>query len=227
MRKLSVAIFMVTVIILSSGLLDSVRAAAVTPEKSVEQALDEAWTAYNIGQYKKVIQLVQPLASDGNARAQTLLARCYENGLGVPQDMDTAAKWFRLAAEQNFSEAQVQLAHLYELGAGVPKDRAAVVNLMTSAANAGYAEAQFNLALYYSQGRYGFAKDQNQSFSWAKRAADQGFAQAQLYVGACYEFGVGVDENPAEAVLWYNRAAAQGLVKEGNIFNTEREYTMP
>ena len=103
------------------------------------------------------VQMVQPLASEGNPRAQVLLARCYENGLGVPQDMDTAAKWFRIAAEQNYAEAQVQLAYLHELGAGVPKNDAAVADLMGRAATAGNAEAQFNIALYFSQGRYGFA----------------------------------------------------------------------
>ena len=55
------------------------------PTDQVEQKLNEAWVAYNIGQYKKVLQLVQPLASDGNARAQIILGRCYENGLGVPR----------------------------------------------------------------------------------------------------------------------------------------------
>jgi uncharacterized protein len=224
MKKLSLAILLAAALAFGGGMSTPANAA---PAKNSEQTLDEAWTAYNIGQYKKVIQVVQPLASEGSARAQTLLARCYENGLGVPQDMEAAAKWFRLAAEQNYSEAQVQLGYLYELGAGVPKDGTAVADLMTRAANAGNAEAQFNLALYYGQGRYGFPKDQNQTFAWAKRSADQGFAQAQRYVGACYEFGVGVSQNPAEAAAWYSKAAAQGLEKEGNIFNTEREYTMP
>ncbi len=193
----------------------------------VEQQLNEAWTAYNIGQYKKVLQLVQPLASDGNARAQIILGRCYENGLGVPQDMKTAVQWFSLAAEQNNSEAQVLLAYQYELGQGVPKNDAAVVRLMTSAANAGNGEALFNLALYHGQGRYGFAKNLEESFRLAKMAADQGNAQAQRYVGACYEYGVGVAENPAEAQMWYGKAKAQGLEIEGNVFNFVREYTMP
>lgn len=197
------------------------------PTDQVEQKLNEAWVAYNIGQYKKVLQLVQPLASDGNARAQIILGRCYENGLGVPQDMETAAKWFRLAAEQNNSEAQVLLAYQYELGQGVPKDDAAVVRLMTSAANAGNAEALFNLALYHGQGKYGFAKNPAESFRLAKMAADQGNAQAQRYVGACYEYGVGVPENATEAQVWYGKAKVQGLEIEGNVFNFVREYTMP
>ena len=224
MKKIGSAILLAAALALGSGMGATVQAA---PAKSAEQTLDEAWTAYNIGQYNKVVQMVQPLASDGNPRAQVLLGRCYENGLGVTQDMETAAKWFRIAAEQNYAEAQVQLGYLYELGAGVPKNDTAVADLMSRAASAGNAEAQFNLALYYSQGRYGFAKDPDQAFAWAKRSADQGFAQAQRYVGACYEFGVGVPVNPSEAAAWYSKAAAQGLEKEGNIFNTERVYTMP
>ena len=224
MKKLSSAILLAAMLALSLSMAGTVLAA---PAKSADQTLDEAWTAYNIGQYNKVVQMVQPLASEGNPRAQVLLARCYENGLGVAQDMDTAAKWFRIAADQNYAEAQVQLAYLYELGAGVPKNDTAVADLMGRAATAGNAEAQFNVALYFSQGRYGFAKNPEESFRLAKMAADQGNAQAQRYVGACYEYGVGVAENPAEAQMWYGKAKAQGLEIEGNVFNFVREYTMP
>lgn len=194
---------------------------------STEQILSEAWTAYNIGQYKKTISLIQNLAGDGNPRAQVLLGRCYENGLGVKQDLAVAAQWYQLAAEQNDSEAQVLLAYCYEVGAGVPRDPRAMVDLMTRAARAGNAEAQFNLALYYSRGLYQTAKDQKESFRWAMLSAEQGYAQAQRFVGACYEYGIGVPANQAEAALWYNRAAAQGLAREGNVFNRVREYPMP
>ena len=145
----------------------------------------------------------------------------------VPQDLAVAAQWYQVAAEQNDSEAQVLLAYCYEVGAGVPKDPRAVVTLMTRAANSGYAEAQVNLALYYSQGLNQTAKDQKESFRWAKLAADQGYAQAERFVGACYEYGIGVQENPAEAAIWYNKAAAQGLARDGNVFNRVREYSMP
>ena len=116
MKKNFAAIFLTMTFFLFSALTVG---AQPQPADKVEQKLNEAWTAYNIGQYQKVLQLVQPLASDGNARAQIILGRCYENGLGVPQDMEMAAKWFRLAAEQNNSEAQVLLAYQYELGIGV------------------------------------------------------------------------------------------------------------
>ena len=222
MKKNFAAIFLTMTFFVFSALT-----VGAQPVDKVEQKLDDAWTAYNIGQYQKVLQLVQPLASDGNARAQIILGRCYENGLGVPQDMEMAAKWFRLAAEQNNSEAQVLLAYQYELGIGVPKNDATGVDLMTRAANAGNAEALFNLALYHGQGKYGFAKDPAESFRLAKLAADKGYAQAERYVGACYDHGVGVPENKAEAQVWYSKARAQGLEVEGNVFNFVREYSMP
>ncbi len=88
MKKIGSAILLAAALALGSGMGAAVQAA---PAKSAEQTLDEAWTAYNIGQYNKVVQMVQPLASDGNPRAQVLLGRCYEKGLGVTQDMETAA----------------------------------------------------------------------------------------------------------------------------------------
>ena len=227
MKKYCLAALLAAVLSFACGATAMVQAVPAATSAATDKILQEAWTAYNIGEYKKTLRLIQPLAGDGNPRAQVMLGRCYENGLGVPQDLAVAAQWYQLAAEQNYSEAQVLLAYCYEVGAGVPKDPRAVVTLMTRAANSGNAEAQFNLALYYSQGMYQTAKDQKESFRWAKLAADQGYAQAERFVGACYEYGIGVPANPAEAVLWYNRAAAQGLAKEGNVFNRVREYPMP
>lgn len=192
-----------------------------------DQILNEAWTAYNIGGYKKTISLVRPLADNGNPRAQVMLGRCYENGLGVKQDMAVAAQWFQLAAEQNYPEAQVLLAYCYETGSGVPKNPQQVMNLMTRAANAGNAEAQFNLAINYSQGINGAPKNEQESFRYASLAAQQGYAQAERFLGACYEYGFGVNADPALSQQWYQKAAAQGLSREGSIFGFVKDYTMP
>lgn len=200
---------------------------SATEPEAVEKILNQAWTAYNIGQYKETIRLVQPLAGEGVPRAQVILGRCYENGLGVQQDMGVAAQWFQLAAEQNDPEAQVLLAYCYEVGAGVPKNPQQVMNLMTRAAESGNAEAQFNLALNYSQGLYGAPKNEQESFRWASLSANQGYAQAERFLGACYEFGFGVNANQEKAAEWYAKAQKQGLSREGSIFNTVKLYTNP
>ncbi|MBO4335151.1 MAG: sel1 repeat family protein [Desulfovibrio sp.] len=180
-----------------------------------EVILKKAWVAYNVGHYQETLTLLQPLAVNGNAVAQILVGRCYENGLGVTQDLETAAKWYTLAAEQKNGQAQVLLAYCYEHGLGVPKDQAKTHELMQQAAEGGNAEAQFNMALYASKGLYGEKKDPKQSFAWAKKAADQGYAQAERWVGACYEYGVGTTANAQEAEVWYAKARAKGLDKEG------------
>jgi len=45
---------------------------------------------------------------------------------------------------------------------------------------------------------------------WYRRAADQGFAEAQLALGILYSVGQGVPHDYAAAVAWLRRAAEQG-----------------
>lgn len=211
-------------LIASLQLADTGWAAQTAAEQ--DRILSEAWTAYNIGNYKKTISLITNMAADGNPRAQIMLGRCYENGLGVQQDLAVAAQWFQLAAEQNDAEGQLLLAYCYEVGAGVPKDPQQVMNLMTRSAEAGNAEAQFNLALNYSQGLYGAPKNEQAAFLWAQKSANQGYAQAERFLGACYEFGFGVNGNQQLANEWYAKAEAQGLSRQGSIFNKTTQYRM-
>ena len=187
--------------ILATGLLGLALVSAipaVAADSKADKTWQEAWTAYNIGQYKKTLRLLQPLATEGDARSQVLLGRCYENGLGVPQDLTTAFKWYMLAAEQNDAEAQTLVAYMLRSGAGVPRDTNGYLQWMQRAAQSGYAEAQFNMALIYADGEL-VTKDPEQSFDWAKRAAEQGNGQAQRFLGACYEVGFGVPENATES----------------------------
>jgi TPR repeat protein len=46
----------------------------------------------------------------------------YHAGHGVSQDFIEAAKWYRCAADQGFTDAQDVLARMYFNGWGVPKD---------------------------------------------------------------------------------------------------------
>lgn len=57
----------------------------------------------------------------------------YHNGLGVPQDYNTAVKWYTLAIEQGSALAQNNLGVMYANGQGVPQ-------------NAVYAHMWFNLS---------------------------------------------------------------------------------
>ena len=46
----------------------------------------------------------------------------YERGLGVSQDDQLAAEWYRKSAEQGDARAQYNLGQMYRRGQGVPQD---------------------------------------------------------------------------------------------------------
>jgi len=52
---------------------------------------------------------------------------------------------------------------------------------------------------------------QAETFEETRAKAEQGDAEAQFNVGACYDNGTGVGKDEAEAVKWYRKAAQQGL----------------
>jgi len=84
--------------------------------------LEDAWTAYERGEYATALRIWRPRAERGVAVAQNNLGLMYYNGQGVPQDYGEAAKWYRLAAEQGNATAQSNLASMYYSGEGVPQD---------------------------------------------------------------------------------------------------------
>jgi TPR repeat protein len=71
--------------------------------------LSDGLTAFNLGHYKSAYVHLAPLASENVPDAQLAVARMYHAGLGLPQDIQSAAYWYRLAAENDLAEAQFQL----------------------------------------------------------------------------------------------------------------------
>ena len=55
--------------------------------------IDDAYAAYNSGDYKSAARLFRLLADQGNASAQYNLGLMYSNGQGVPQDYVLAHMW--------------------------------------------------------------------------------------------------------------------------------------
>jgi hypothetical protein len=84
--------------------------------------MEDGQDAYNREDYAKALELWQPLAEQGVARAQNNLGVMYENGKGVPEDINEALKWYRLSAEQGYAGAQNNLGLIYALGKGIPQD---------------------------------------------------------------------------------------------------------
>ena len=66
-------------------------------------------------------------------------------------------------------------------------------------------------AASFEEGREAYlAKDYAKALSILKPMAEKGHAKAQVTLGIMYDFGHGVEKDPAIAVDWYEKAAAQG-----------------
>ena len=62
-------------------------------------------------------------AQSGEAVSQFKVAGIYESGSDeVPQNLLEAARWYRMAAEQNHSQSQYNLGMMYQSGHGVAED---------------------------------------------------------------------------------------------------------
>jgi hypothetical protein len=116
------------------------------------QNADAAYAAYQRGDYAAALRLADPLAAEGDARAQSMLGLVYYRGRGVPQDLNEAVKWFRLAADRRDAAAQFYLGVMYSEGQGVPQDYDEAVKWYRRAADQGDAQAQYNLGLVYAYG---------------------------------------------------------------------------
>ena len=76
-----------------------------------------------MGEYDKALATFVPLAETADhAYAQYFLGRMYAAGQGVAKDPETAAQWYRKAAELGVADAQYRLGNLYRAGDGVPRD---------------------------------------------------------------------------------------------------------
>jgi len=180
------------------------------PELADSLGFQDAMEAYDRNDYEAAHKLFLPLAKRGHDGAQMLLGDLYQGGLGVPQDFEEAAKWYRLAVEQgSFFLAQFRLGELYREGRGVPQDFKEAIKWYRLAAEQGHVTSSIKLGLIYLQGKE-VSKDPKEAAKWTRIAAEQGDADGQSLLGFLYFSGQGVLKDNVLAYMWWNLASSQG-----------------
>ena len=71
-------------------------------------------------------------------------------------------------------------------------------------------ETQCRIGNCYAEGKV-VAKDEAEAVRWYRKAADQGYADAQCWLGKWYTYHLTIGEKP-QAAKWYRKAAEQGHV---------------
>lgn len=79
---------------------------------SARAGMEEGKTALEAGDYLRAEGEFRPLAEQGDPEAQLNIGLMYEMGWGLPRNLDSAASWYRKAAEQGYHFAQDSLGSL-------------------------------------------------------------------------------------------------------------------
>jgi TPR repeat protein len=137
-------------------------------------------------------------AKQGDAVAQSELARMYQSGIGTRPDIAAAIDLYRKAAAQGYVNAEASLGTLLS-----ERDDGAAESVvwLSKAAEAGNAAAQYNLSRAYRLGR-GVQADPSRMMYWQRRAAEQGEAAGMNGLGYAILTGMDGSYDFVESCTW-------------------------
>jgi len=129
----------------------------------------------------------------------------------VPFDPSLARNLYTQAARLGHTPSQCKLGEGYANGSlGCPVDPRSSIMWFNTAAMRGEGQAELALSGWYLTGAEGVLQQSDiEAYTWARRAASKGIANAEYAVGHYAEIGIGTAVDMDEAVRWYTRAAAQ------------------
>jgi len=121
--------------------------------------------AFEAKEFAKAMQLLSPLAQQGNPHAQYRLAIMAQVGLGTVKNCANAVKWMRAAADQGLALAQHGLGFMYFQGECTKNDAVEAAKWFHLAAAQGLPGSQAVLATMYEQGT-GVERDLEEAKKW-------------------------------------------------------------
>ncbi len=137
---------------------------------------------------------VKRRAIEGDADAQFALGVYHGCTVGMEEDLETAATWYRRAAEQNHPLAEFNLSVMYAEGQGVARDQTEADRWLERAAGHGDAGAQYDLGIRCQRASLDRSGAEAvaariEAYKWLRLAALQGYGQADL---ACQRLSLGM-----------------------------------
>ncbi len=172
--------------------------------------------------YRKVAEVGLTFLSEerGARRLEAMyrLADCYENGLGVEKSFMEATKWRCKAWFVKHLKLAVISITIITVVVGfvlwaIMMEWLGFIKLHRKA-KGGDADAMMNVARYCSRQLFFLRKKASTWYHKAveqyRKAAEQGDDEAQIKLGDCYRYGIGVEKNDDEATKWFRLAASQG-----------------
>ena len=113
----------------------------------------------------------------------------YRVGYRIPKDLEQAAVWARMAADQGDAFGQSILGEMYANGEGVRPDLKQAISWIRKAAEQGARSAQYQLGVMYLQGR-GIPQDYLQAYAWISVAVANGYNEYEAADGYKTDYAI-------------------------------------
>ena len=163
-------------------------------------------------EFDKAIPLLEKAAELGNAESQYNLGYCYQAGIGVEQNTETAIKWYSKSAEQGWNDGLYQMMMAYGSGNGVQQDFNKAFSYALKCAENGDGTCMFNLISCYKEGM-GTDKSIDKMLEWAIRLGKienpenlqkSGYiTSARLNLAYIYRDGIDVEQDFFKSYQWF------------------------
>lgn len=176
--------------------------------------------------YTKAVYYFSRAAHQNDKEAQFLLALCFQNGIGVTQNSQTALMWYNRAIEQGLEAPSLTAAAL----TNTSKHQAKIITKnpdnfawLKMAAENGDKDAQFEVAMHYINGQ-DTTQDDAQAIEWLTKSAALSNPKAMSYLAWMSMLGLGMPQNMSQAVKWFVNAH-QPEEQEESLFSVNSSST--
>lgn len=140
-------------------------------------------------------------SSQNYLKANLLLGTWYQYGIGIEENKAKAFELYKKVADTGDREGIGRLGNMYYFGSYVKQNTNEAIRLYTIASNKGHLASMDTLAGIY------LTKNQlRKSASLFKKAAELGYTDSQVELGAMYRKGLGVLKDYRKSVYWYEKA---------------------
>ncbi len=180
-------------------------------------SLDAGRAAYRAGDYRLALDILLPLAREGQAEAQRYAGLAHIADENPGRSVSEAVHWLGQAADQRDAPAAYELGRILKHGDdGLKPDRSGAARYLRTAldssepeAETGSAEHQFVLGLLYWNGD-GVRRNAKRGLRWMRLAAEQGDPDHQAMLANLLWWAPDTVADMEEAVAWTTRVAEQG-----------------
>lgn len=147
-------------------------------------------------------------AERGDAAAENTLGLSYFQGNGIDKDHLTAWQWFFKSANQNFAKAQFDLGAFYQSKLVIRFGDPALLDLLKQMDVKLTADDLAAMQKKAPNAKvFDLSPVDSAALPWYQKAAAQGYAPAELNLGALYLRGKGTPQDATAAIKWFSAAS--------------------